>query len=921
MRINSQIEKAERLLNLVDTFLGASTSDVKFAILSLLLELSTNPLESELTMTNRVSLAIENFMKQNREEISCEFTEDELKEYYEGWGEFASSASSESSADSEEQPISEAKEDDMMEIENQFLNNIQQNTESQSQIWRDELLPEAPLPSELWSTDASEVSIEEFSQGRSWENPCSLSYEYSRSLLNRGLVNWPFNTVSERVLVDGVFMILLGVEAEPFILSEGKFCIQDNIQISSLTPMPLYNLLKYFSKWANEIQQISNYYEAIKKHSNFVYQEFALGIREILSSIRTEIVHYQQEFSVQSGAVTRSSTGSFPTHRITLLYLRHVLSYCRTKTRLLTSVISNAILDHNFSHTENLEMRPAYSRAYNVTYLLDYLYELLTINNEEVEMDSLQTISKIFVKSISPYIDMLVEWLCSGEVKDKAGEFMIYQSEDVKYVDTAYWWKEAFKIRTEKLEDESEIKLVPKFLYNIRDQILITGKNVNVWKHIEKHLLQRDMVESQKLKEKIFNRMKEYLGHVYAETPIEISTIIKPLAWSSTSHNALQYKEISQFNLFKFQTSSPPSTLLQHFSSSVDISPKEIHRNPQDFHCAKPWIIFNRVIKYSIEEPVLDIYTSTAQTVMKTLLEKKNLLHYFNSIRGVYLFESGEAMFPFIQFLYKKLDKGEILDNSYEINSMFKECLKALQFTPVIEQLSCVTERSPKHPEEVDALSHIDVMFYPPRPVDIFFEQAIMEKYSMLFHRILQMKRAAYSVKKIKWRNKVKGRLHPYQHRICMFQKELVHFINCFEEYILQTVVNSHTKKFIAEAEKALTIDELRDLHYKYLDKLIENSLLNPKTKGINEAASVIFNCSIKFRYLLKKFSSLEESSPSFNTDLREVIASMSLLRHMFSNSNRILVEVVCTLSQRRAKSHFTAAFNSLNFNRYYNLL
>lgn len=905
----------------MDTFCGATPNDVKFSILWLLLELSSNPLESELTMTNRVSLAIENFMRQNREEVSCEFTEDELKTYYDGWGEFASKSSSESDTDHEEQlPISESKEDEM-EIENQFLNAIQNNAESTVQVWRDELLPDAPLPSELWSTDVSDVSMDDFPLSRSWENPCSLSYEFSQSLLNRGLMNWPFESVSERKLVEGVFMILLGVEADPFVCIDGIYVIQENIQISSLTPMPLYKLLSYFSKWANEMQKIYNYYEAIKMHSNFVYQEFALSLREIMTSIRTEIVYFHQEFSVQSGGITRESTGAFPTHRITLLYLRHILSYCRTKTRLLSSVISNAILDHDFFPSVDVEMRPAYSRAYNVTYLLDYLYELLTINNEEVEVDSLQTISKIFVKSISPYIDMLVEWLCTGEVKDKAGEFMIYQSEDVKYVDTAYWWKEAFKIRTEKLEDESEIKLVPKFLSNIKDQILVTGKNVNVWKHIEKHLLQRDMVESQQLKAKIFNRIKEYLGYVYADTPVEISTVIKPLAWNSEASSIMQFKQIEQFDLFKWQTSAAPSKILELSSATSDTTRTETHRDPHDFTCAKPWIIFDRVIKYSIEEPILSIYTSTAQTVMKTLLERKSLLHYFNSIRGVYLFESGEAMYPFIQFLYKKLDKDEILDNSYEINSMFKECLKALQFTPFIDKLSCVTERSPKHPEEVDALSHIDIMFYPPRPIDIFFEQAIMEKYSQLFHRILQMKRAAYSVKKIKWRSKCKNFLHVYQHKLCMFQKELVHFINCFEEYILQTVVNSHTKKFISDAEKALTIDELRDLHTQYLDKLIENSLLNTKAKGINEAASVIFNCSIKFRYILKKFKDLDENSPLFNSDLREVMASMSLLKHMFTNSNRIIVEVVCTLSQRRAKSHFTAAFNSLNFNRFYNLL
>lgn len=83
IRIHSQIQKAERLEKLMQQFLGKDHDELKFTVISLLCLLSKNPLDSNYFTMLPISIHLNEFQIASSQ-INAEFSENELKELYNG---------------------------------------------------------------------------------------------------------------------------------------------------------------------------------------------------------------------------------------------------------------------------------------------------------------------------------------------------------------------------------------------------------------------------------------------------------------------------------------------------------------------------------------------------------------------------------------------------------------------------------------------------------------------------------------------------------------------------------------------------------------------------------------------------------------------------------------------------------------------
>ena len=141
--------------------------------------------------------------------------------------------------------------------------------------------------------------------------------------------------------------------------------------------------------------------------------------------------------------------------------------------------------------------------------------------------------------------------------------------------------------------------------------------------------------------------------------------------------------------------------------------------------------------------------------------------------------------------------------------------------------------------------------------------------------------------------------------------------MNCYEEYILQDVLNTCANTFKTEEGKVKTIDELRIIHQKYLTNALDRCLLSAKTAPLNNAVTAVFVVCVKFYKLTKKIKA-GETLESFA--VKNIFEDLS---QKFDTANRILLQVLSKNSQNRRnlQCNFYSDLNSyfsMNFNRYY---
>lgn len=312
------------------------------------------------------------------------------------------------------------------------------------------------------------------------------------------------------------------------------------------------------------------------------------------------------------------------------------------------------------------------------------------------------------------------------------------------------------------------------------------------------------------------------------------------------------------------------------------------------------------------------MYEKSAIDLLNLLKTHFDLEKNFEVLRGVLLMESGQCMYPFVKFLNKKADNQEIIDNAYEITSMFSECVKEISWKNAVNLFVCEIEGEPKHPASLEVFSHVKLNFVAPHSLDIIFDPDTLKCYSIIFHRLLHIKRAAHCAKNIKWRVKNNPKIELVQKKFLIVQKELVHFTCCFEEYIMQNIINSCVVKFKATWKNIKTIDEMREAHASFLNKIIDRCLLGPKAAPINEAVSAIFTICIRFNYLVHRMGGLNSDEDEYDEEIKECFRVLEDIQESFKSAVGVLVKILSRYAQRGVNYQYLGAYYSMNFNRYY---
>ena len=142
-------------------------------------------------------------------------------------------------------------------------------------------------------------------------------------------------------------------------------------------------------------------------------------------------------------------------------------------------------------------------------------------------------------------------------------------------------------------------------------------------------------------------------------------------------------------------------------------------------------------------------------------------------------------------------------------------------------------------------------------PLNVIFTRSLLKEYQKLFFFFWKLKRLEFSQDHQIWRDfmtysqNLKYRfdhLRPYLQKSMLFNQQVIHFVTNLHNYIALEVLETEYNKILEKIPKIKKLDDLIDLHKKFLESVIEQSLLNSEYSVIYKKILQIFDLIFRFK-------------------------------------------------------------------------
>lgn len=148
-------------------------------------------------------------------------------------------------------------------------------------------------------------------------------------------------------------------------------------------------------------------------------------------------------------------------------------------------------------------------------------------------------------------------------------------------------------------------------------------------------------------------------------------------------------------------------------------------------------------------------------------------------------------------------------------------------------------------------------------PLDTVFTESVMARYLRIFNFLWKLKRVEHALigawktmkpncitsnSFIRLQHAVKMQLVSALRRCQVLWVEINHFISNLQYYIMFEVLEISWSNFLSELEVAKDLDDLLAAHEKYMNSIVEKSLLGELSQSLYKSLLVIFDLILRFR-------------------------------------------------------------------------
>ncbi|KAL3617819.1 hypothetical protein CASFOL_038140 [Castilleja foliolosa] len=329
------------------------------------------------------------------------------------------------------------------------------------------------------------------------------------------------------------------------------------------------------------------------------------------------------------------------------------------------------------------------------------------------------------------------------------------------------------------------------------------------------------------------------------------------------------------------------------------------------------------------------------RTMLSKLLHDWRLLDELGVLRGIYLLGSGDLLQHFLSVVFNKLDKGESLDDDFELNTILQESIrnsadnvllntpdslvvsitKNVGFTEDEQNSSSVSVSTPRkgrgQNSGMDILDSLKFTYKVSWPLELIANLEAMKKYNQVMSFLLKVKRAKFVLDKVRrWMWKDRGTATTKHKRHYLLEQKLLHFVDAFHQYVMDRVYHNAWRELCEGVAAAGTLDEVIEVHEAYLLSIQRQCFVVPdKLWGlIASRINSILGLALDFYSVQQTLS----SGRAISAVEARCVKEMERIEKQFDDCMSFLLRILSVKLNVGQFPHLAALVTRINYNSFY---
>lgn len=340
-------------------------------------------------------------------------------------------------------------------------------------------------------------------------------------------------------------------------------------------------------------------------------------------------------------------------------------------------------------------------------------------------------------------------------------------------------------------------------------------------------------------------------------------------------------------------------------------------------------MIDNTSLQVYLEKSVaipLRVQSRLANAAMvKYFIYELNVLSHFHSLRRFFFLLDGEFARSLTSSLYKRLyDIAAPIElfRSATLTNLLKNALgssiNSANDNSTLLSLSAMSIPSQLQLSNPEFLNCLCLHYKISWPLNIVFDERVMEQYSKVFKflvmvgRVLYVLQVDFNILKVERKAATSDQYHKLQ----LYRHSMMQFITAFHNYLTCSVLHASWSEFEKDLGSATTLDQIYLTHVAYIKKILSRCMLTARGEKMRT-----FLCNI-FKVILKFHNGVRSQNWS-TIDGGYAHANFERLEQMyktFCEARAYLAHVAEKLASSGYQPHLTHFLNALNINPLYDL-
>ena len=428
---------------------------------------------------------------------------------------------------------------------------------------------------------------------------------------------------------------------------------------------------------------------------------------------------------------------------------------------------------------------------------------------------------------------MIKGWLTYGELQDPFNEFFVEINE--KTSDDDIWASRYIIV----------IKNVPNFFSkSFAEKIFEIGKCINF---IRKFCMD-PTYSLMKLKNKLISHVekleKEKESEIEKNNRMQIDYVENEEISSQRKSN-LKLQSLKEKN--SHLTNDKPTYNITEYQRAINLI-NDLEDESK----------LNLNLLHTLNSEIDIIHLEINKELISIVFEKFKFQDHLNSMNRYLLLGQGDMMQYLMDLLFNELKKPATLIYKHNLLNILETAIRAsnAQF----HESECLKRLNIKLMDSSTGDTGWDIFvleYNVDIPLNVIFTKPLLKEYQKLFFFFWKIKRLEFSQENQTWRNfmtyshSLKDRfdhLRPFIQKSMLFNREIIHFVSNLHNYITLEVLETEYKKIIEKIYSANKLDDLIDLHKKFVESVIEQSLLNSEYIVIYKKILQIFDLIFRFK-------------------------------------------------------------------------